>query len=139
MSSICAIWKRAGTPDAKALHPRMLAALTIYGPDRHFACSSEDGAVALGGNLMHLLPEDQFDRQPLWTPNRSACLVADVRLDNRPDLTRTLALPHPEQLADSEILLAAWTPLGRSLPRPHRRSLRLRRLDPLHPAALRRP
>jgi asparagine synthase (glutamine-hydrolysing) len=88
------------------LHAAMLNALLMYGPDREFSWS--DGSIALGGNVMALLPEDTFDRQPLWTPDHSACLVADVRLDNRSDLARELSLIQPEGMSDAEILLAAW-------------------------------
>jgi asparagine synthase (glutamine-hydrolysing) len=72
----------------------------------------DGGRIALGVQLMQLLPEDQFDRQPLWAPDRSACLVADVRLDNRADLARELNLTQPGELADSAILLAAWLRWG---------------------------
>ncbi len=44
--------------------------------------------------------------------DRSCCLVADVRLDNRADLTRKLTLSAPERLADADILLAAWLRWG---------------------------
>jgi asparagine synthase (glutamine-hydrolysing) len=87
-----------------------MAAQAIYGGYREFLWS--DSQTALGGNMMHLLPEDRFDQQPLWTQDLSACLVGDVRLDNRGDLARLLALQHPEELADSAILLAAWTRWG---------------------------
>ena len=89
----------------------MQVAQALYGPLGRFAWN-DGGKVALGGNLMHLLPEDEFDRQPLWTPDRSACLVADVRLDNRPELARELGLAGPERMADSEVLLAAWVRWG---------------------------
>src|ERR1019366_5718876 len=48
----------------------------------------------------------------LWTADRSCCLVADIRLDNRAELARELNLVHPEELADSVFLLAAWTRWG---------------------------
>ena len=70
------------------------------------------GQIALGGLLSHMLPEDPFDQQPLWNEDRSACLVADVRLDNRSDLIRDLGLQCPEKLADSTILFAAWSRWG---------------------------
>jgi asparagine synthase (glutamine-hydrolysing) len=88
----------------------MLDALAMHGGLRRFAW--HDSHVALGGLLTHMLPEDTFDQQPLWNADRSACLVADVRLDNRADLARELNLTQPEQLADSAILLAAWTRWG---------------------------
>ena len=40
------------------------------------------------------------------------CLVADVRLDNRAELGRSLNLEHPEELADSAFLMAAWERWG---------------------------
>ena len=94
----------------------MMEAQRVYGPDRDFSWSQPavPGVpdIALGGNQMFLLPEDTFDRQPLWTANHSACLVADVRLDNRVELARTLGLTQPEQFADSAVLLAAWQRWG---------------------------
>ena len=96
----------------------MLDALRIHGGFRRFATDSGipnanmPGQVALGGLLTHMLPEDPFDQQPLWNEDRSACLVADVRLDNRADLIRDLDLQHPEELADSTILFAAWQRWG---------------------------
>ena len=68
----------------------MLEAQLIHGGFRRFAADS--GQVALGGLLTHMLPEDPFDQQPLWNEDKSACLVADVRLDNRADLIRDLGL-----------------------------------------------
>jgi asparagine synthase (glutamine-hydrolysing) len=101
---------------------RMLDAQAIYGGLRRFAWHSGDhfgsqphDRIALGGNLMHLLPEDSYDKQPLWNSDHSACLVAEVRLDNRADLILDLGLVHPDELADSAILMAAWERWGESL------------------------
>jgi asparagine synthase (glutamine-hydrolysing) len=110
MSSICALWHQSGQPATRALLERMQDAQEMYGPDRRFAWSDE--RMALGGNLMHLLPEDVFDAQPLWSPDRSFCLVGDVRLDNRAELIRVLGLTAPEMMADSAILLEAWRKWG---------------------------
>lgn len=110
MSAISALWVQATNPDSASLHHRMLAAQAVYGPEKRFSCTA--GPVSLGGNLLHLLPEDAHDEQPLWSADRSVCLVADVRLDNRADLERTLGLVHPETLADSAVLLAAWLRWG---------------------------
>ncbi len=113
MSSICAVWSEASEPPAGVLVERMLDAQAMYGPMRRFAWVGERGEqVALGGNLMHLLPEDEFDRQPLWSADRTACMVADVRLDNRAELARELALTAADRTADSEMLLAAWVRWG---------------------------
>jgi asparagine synthase (glutamine-hydrolysing) len=68
--------------------------------------------LSLGCNLSLSLPEDRFDVQPLRSPDNSLCVVADLRLDNREELARELDLPHPEELADSSFLLAAWQRWG---------------------------
>jgi asparagine synthase (glutamine-hydrolysing) len=88
----------------------MLSALHRYGPDRE--SSWNDDRIALGSNFSSSLPEDRFDVQPLWNQDHSACLVADVRLDNRADLARELGLIHPEELSDSSFLMAAWLRWG---------------------------
>lgn len=80
--------------------------MEMYGPG---ATALSGSPVAfLGSTILELLPEDKFDRQPLWSSDRSCCLVADVRLDNRDDLVRSLRVTAPETVADSEILLLAW-------------------------------
>ena len=90
----------------------MLTTLRMYGVDRSFSWSG--GHVSLGVNLSSFLPEDRFDNQPVWNADRSSCMVADVRLDNREDLALSLDLVHPEGLADSSILMAAWLRWGAS-------------------------
>ena len=110
MSAISAVWTSPIHAPAEYLQARMAKAQTIYGPDQTGAW--HQGQVALGVNLLHLLPEDAFDQQPLWSADRSACLVADVRLDNRRDLVHDLALKQPEILSDATILLHAWLRWG---------------------------
>ena len=110
MSAISAIWKNADGPPVSWVHQPMLSALHGYGPDRSTFWS--DDHIALGSNFSSSLPEDRFDVQPLWHADRSACLVADVRLDNRADLARELGLVHPEGLPDSSFLMAAWVRWG---------------------------
>lgn len=118
MSAISAVWNQATEPTARSMVESMLDAQRIHGGYRRFATGSGtpnanfQGHVALGGLLTHMLPEDPFDQQPLWNHDHSACLVADVRLDNRADLARDLSLAHPEELADSAILFAAWQRWG---------------------------
>lgn len=57
---------------------------------------------------MELVPEDRFDRQPVWSHDRTAGLVADVRLDNRSALIAELHLTASENFPDSLLLLHAW-------------------------------
>ncbi|HEX3571583.1 MAG TPA: asparagine synthase-related protein [Acidobacteriaceae bacterium] len=88
----------------------MLKALEPYGPEGHLAWS--DQRIALGVNLRSSLPERRFDKQPIWSPDGSICLVADVRLDNRADLARELGLTGNDELADSAFLMSAWLRWG---------------------------
>jgi len=110
MSAISLLWSTSRALAADHAHAQMLAALALYGPDG--AVAEGDEHIALGVNVFSSLPENKFDRQPLWSPNRSCCLIADVRLDNRDDLARGLNLAHPEELADSAFLLHAWERWG---------------------------
>ena len=112
MSAISAVWVKTDEPSSRLLHQSMLSALEPYGRDRK--CFWDDRRIAIGANLFNSFPEDQFDQQPLWSQDRSVCLVADVRLDNRADLARQLGLVHPEALSDSAFLLEAWLRWGES-------------------------
>jgi asparagine synthase (glutamine-hydrolysing) len=115
MSAISLLYDRAdrwkhNRQELSGLHRAVVSALHQYGPQ---ARSAEcDGRVALGINILSSLPEERFDRQPVWSPDRSACLVADARLDNRAELARELDLAHPEELSDSFFLMAAWLRWG---------------------------
>jgi len=66
--------------------------------------------AAFGASLRATLPEDDFDRQPLLKEDRWL-FVADVRLDNRKELERALALDRGH-VADSEVLLHALISWG---------------------------
>ena len=107
MSAIAGIWSfDGGVPVSSACHD-MLQALSVYGMDDR---SQYNGSsVALGRCLLRLLPEDQFDHQPLLASGVTA-LVADIRLDNRAELGAELGLSVQQTavMADSDMLLAAW-------------------------------
>jgi asparagine synthase (glutamine-hydrolysing) len=63
-----------------------------------------------GRSLFRTLPEDAFDRQPLEGGGGRYMLVADVRLDNRSELSDQLGVGREEQrrLCDANLLLLAW-------------------------------
>lgn len=107
MSAICCIWHRDGRPAAEDCS-RMQRSLAIYGQDRGGLWHQDN--IALGCQLAFLLPEDRFDRQPLVGGGGRFRLVADLRLDNRPELAAALAIPaeRRDQMADADLLLAAW-------------------------------
>ena len=96
----------ADLPVAPACHA-MLQALSIYGPDDRAQYTSP--SLAMGRCLLRLLPEDDFDQQPLSGAGVTS-LVADLRLDNREELAAELGLSKQQisTLADSDLLLAAW-------------------------------
>ncbi len=107
MSAIAGIWSfDGGVPVSSACHD-MLQALSVYGMDDRSQYTGS--SVAMGRCLLRLLPEDQFDQQPLSAPGVSA-LVADIRLDNRAELGAELGLSAQQTavMADSDMLLAAW-------------------------------
>jgi len=108
VTGICGIRHLDGAPAAASDCARMQRALAIYGKDRKGQW--DGGDVAFGIGLARLLPEDSHDRQPLSGGNGRFHLVADVRLDNRPELGAMLGLS-PEQarrMADSDFVLMAW-------------------------------
>jgi asparagine synthase (glutamine-hydrolysing) len=107
MTALAGLWRFDGRPDAADGCARMLAAQELYGP--HAGAQWSDVSVALGRQLMRTLPEDSFDRQPLIGGDGRYVLVADIRLDNRGELIKTLGIADAQarSLCDSAILLAA--------------------------------
>src|SRR5258707_14268827 len=103
MSAISLVWKKTGERPINVLHQLMLSALVSYGSGRQSFWN--DDRIALGGNFSDFLPEDRFDHQPLWNEDKSVCVVADVRLDNRADLARELGGAHPETLEYSNLII----------------------------------
>ena len=105
MSAIAGLWRFDDQPSADTDCARMLRSLEIYGP--HDGRSWSEGPIAMGRRLYRILPEDARDRQPLHSRDGRLTLVADLRLDNRDELIRALALPVGEagQLCDAAILL----------------------------------
>lgn len=86
---------------------RMLAAQRIYGPDG--AATWAEGQAAMGRSLYRILPEDAYDRGPIVRDGGARVLVADVRVDNRDTIERTLGIGAAEArlLPDAEIVMRA--------------------------------
>jgi len=79
----------------------MLEGQAAYGSHR---AQDDDGVLGLGRNLFPTLPEDAYDYGP---QSRSTFrFIADVRLDNRPELVAQLAMPPADhaQLPDAALL-----------------------------------
>src|SRR5690348_9039939 len=94
MSALAGIWRFDGKPRTEDDCARMLAAQQIYGPDEGRQWC--ENAVAMGRRLLRTLSEDVYDRQPLHSRDGRLTLVADVRLDNREDLSAELGRPFGE-------------------------------------------
>ena len=111
MTAIAGLCYYDGRPVGQRL-AQMLDAQAPYGPDDRRDWS--EGCVGLGRNLMHMLPEDRFDRQPLTGGGGRYRLVADVRLDERDDLARALGIAGPDarDLSDAALVLAAFERWG---------------------------
>ena len=111
MSAIAGLWRFDGRPEPAADCARMLASQEIYGP--HDLRQWSEGPLAMGRRLFRTLPEDVHDRQPLQSRDGNLTLVADVRLNNRDELTAALGMApdHARQSCDAAILLeclARW-------------------------------
>ncbi len=67
---------------------RMSEALAAHGEETggHFT----EGSVGLGHRLQRFTPRDVYEHQPIRSADGRLALVADARLDNRPELLREL-------------------------------------------------
>jgi len=111
MTALAGLW-RYDRKDVGSDCQRMLSSQALYGPD---SCSLwSNGSLALGRQLKRLLPEDDFDRQPLHGGGGRYDLVADLRLDNREELAELLQLPKERvaRCSDAALLLAAFERWG---------------------------
>lgn len=108
MTAIFGVWNTTGEPGAGHACAAMQNALSIYGRDR--AAIEEEGPMALGVTLARLTPEDRYDRQPLAGGGGRWLLVADIRLDNRPELAAALGIAPADLalMADSQLVLSAF-------------------------------
>lgn len=114
MSALAGLWSISAQTEASSC-AAMLAVQGAYGPDRSDLRSL--GPITMGRNLFALVPEDDFDGQPLIGGEGRFLLVADVRLDNRAELSSALTLGSSARtMADSAILLRALERWGETAP-----------------------
>lgn len=88
---------------------------SAYGPHRRD--SAAYGDYSAGRCLYRLLPEDEFDRQPLTSDDGRFVLVADLRIDNRDELVSSLSLGTAagSRLSDSALLFHGCLAWGRGI------------------------
>lgn len=116
MSAIAGFSCRDGAPANPQDISRMLQALTRYGPEGETAWVG--GPAALGHRWMLPSACGPAGPQPVPVANGRVQLVADVRLDNRDDLARSLRLQPNEaaSLSDAECLGRAFERWGTACP-----------------------
>jgi asparagine synthase (glutamine-hydrolysing) len=108
MSAIAGVLQRAQQPLSSADTESMMAALAQYGADGAAAWQSE--GTWLGQQMTYDTPESQRERLPLEITDAGLTIVADVRLDNRAELSQQLQLPG--EATDAAIVLHAYRRWG---------------------------
>ncbi|MGR3495024.1 asparagine synthase-related protein [Citreimonas sp.] len=116
MSGICGIVSFGAAPPPDAATVRgMTAALERRGPDgtTHWI---GDG-VALAHTRLVTTPEARAETQPLVHAPSGCVITADLRLDNRRDLSERLSIDlGARTVGDAELVLAAWLRWGEACP-----------------------
>ncbi len=110
MSALYGLFNFSDSPITPELLAPLQRALQPYGRDggAHWA----QGNVGIGAQLSHFTPEDLFEVQPLVCPNSGRVLVADARLDNRPELIEALGLEASAETPDSLLIMRAFDKWG---------------------------
>jgi asparagine synthase (glutamine-hydrolysing) len=106
VTAIAGFWAYESAEEPARACERMLASQQVYAPAKPML--SRAGALCVGRRLNALLPEDRHDRGPV-AGAAGGLLVADLRLDNRPELADTLRIPADRAaiMSDSALLAAA--------------------------------
>lgn len=112
MSAIFGVLRRDGSAVEQRALDTMAQILAHRGPDGREVLALDN--CGLGHCLMRVNCEDRFEAQPLYDPAMRLTLVADIRLDNRESLAEACGIADTElaQMADSDVLLAAWRQWG---------------------------
>ncbi|MEA3051683.1 MAG: hypothetical protein QOG72_586 [Sphingomonadales bacterium] len=107
MTALAGYWALGNADEPLGRCERMLRSQQVYAPDPPASWSGGD--IALGRRLFSTLPEDRYDRGPVTGGGGRWTLVADVRLDNRPELCASLGLEPARAsiLSDSAVVMAA--------------------------------
>src|SRR3569833_3395554 len=111
MSAIAGLWRFAGRPMSAGVG-RMLGAMAVFGRGPAGIWRAE--GIELGRRLTPTVPEDAAGRHPYSGRDGMLHLVADIRLDNRPEIADLLGFAPAAAavLADAELLMRAWERFG---------------------------
>ena len=90
----------------------MLAVMASRGPDGTSTWAGDK--ITLGHGALHATPESVDEQMPLVDRLTGNVIVADVRLDNRPELITKLGLggQDPSKIGDGRLLLDAYRTWG---------------------------
>jgi asparagine synthase (glutamine-hydrolysing) len=107
MTALAAFWDQTSDGAARHACERMLRSQQVYAPDGPVIWS--DSQAALGRRLFKLLPEDRFDRGPVYGGEGTRTLIADIRLDNRAELCSELRIAPDDgrNTSDAALLMRA--------------------------------
>jgi len=108
MTALAGIIEAESDAEAARLVGLMLDAQALYGPHSRGLTTVESSAF--GRCLYRTLPEDAYDRQPLFAS--PITFVADVRIDNREELARSFPIENPSELSDSRLFFKAYWSWG---------------------------
>ncbi len=121
MSGICGFFAFDDRPVDAHTVDRMTDAIRTWGSASADApCFvARSARVGLGARVASITPEDAYDRQPLRSADGRLTIVADARLDNRPELAAALGWSGREaaNMPDSACILRAWEAWGDDTPR----------------------
>jgi len=110
MSGIAGIWRRGGAPVFEGNLIDLADALERYGSGSPgYYCT---GPMGLVQTMHRTTPEAVSEVLPLISPDGHLAIVADARLDNRPELLARLGLVNQPTPPDSQIILAAYQRWG---------------------------
>jgi asparagine synthase (glutamine-hydrolysing) len=114
MGIVAGVW--AGSPEiARRLVHQMRPVLSQSSPDG--VTVWQDGEVALLHGALHTTPEAQTEPLPLVDPTSGTVITADLRLDNRDELTTLLELDlKARDMGDAELALRAFRRWGGQCP-----------------------
>ncbi len=109
MTAIFGVIALTEAPVERAALERMEAALGAFGSTGGVW---HDGRAAHGQRFQPFTPEDARERQPARSADGDLVLVADGRLDNRPEIIRALGLPGGNGCARLRAAARGRTALG---------------------------
>jgi asparagine synthase (glutamine-hydrolysing) len=110
MSGICGIVRLDGAQADRATLELLLGPLRPRGPE---GCGVWIGkGAALGHTLLATTPEAMVESLPLRHSESGCTITADVRLDNREELTAKLKISAANGIGDGELILLAYFTWG---------------------------